>query len=179
MPRKIEVVPYDAAWPAYYAQWAAVLQQVLGPVAIALHHIGSTAIPGLSAKPTIDVLGEVTALDAVDALNDALRAVGFEPRGENGTPGRRYFVRFAADGVNHAAHVHLFVSGHPEIQRHLLFRDYLRAHPTEAQLYERLKLALAAQFPFDPMQYTDGKTALVQALDERAAAWQNSLRNAP
>ncbi len=136
MTRQVRVVPYDPAWPAEARAEAARLKAVLGEEAVAVHHFGSTAVPGLAAKPIIDLLVEVRDIDGIDAFNTALAALGYEARGENGIPGRRYFVRGSPDVHTH--HVHMFQAGGMEVTRHLAVRDYLRARPAEAEAYARV-----------------------------------------
>jgi len=169
MARKVDVVPYDPGWPVVYAAEAESIRLVLGTNVIAVHHIGSTAIPGMAAKPTIDLLVIDQDHDRLDACNGAMRAAGYHAKGENGVPGRRYFQRLIGDV--HLFHIHAYEKGHPDIDRHLKFRDYLRAHPVDARAYEALKHHLAAQFPFEPQKYTSGKTSFILAIDQRAAGW--------
>jgi GrpB-like predicted nucleotidyltransferase (UPF0157 family)/GNAT superfamily N-acetyltransferase len=171
--RKIVVVPYDPAWPARYQQAATQLQVAFGTQLVAMHHMGSTAIPGIHAKPVIDILPVVQEITQVDALNPHLGALGYEARGEHGLPGRRYFVK--RNGLVHQEHVHVYQIGHPEIERHLRFRDYLITHPTVAQQYSQLKEELARQFPDDSVRYTAGKSEFVQAIDDQAKIWQQTL----
>jgi len=159
MARRITVVPYDPIWRKQYLAAAARLRELLGSELLAIHHIGSTAVPGLAAKPTIDLLLVVRSLAALDARDDAMRAAGYEPRGENGLAGRRYYVRGSAD--EHREHVHAWEAGHPRIAEHLGFRDYLRARPEARLAYGRLKLALAAEYGDDPAAYTAGKEAFI------------------
>lgn len=169
MARKVDVVPYDPGWPVVYAAEAESIRLILGGNVIAMHHIGSTAIPGMAAKPTIDLLVVDRDHDNLDACNDAMREAGYQPKGENGVPGRRYFQRLI--GEVHLFHIHAYESGHPDIERHLNFRDYLRTHPVDARAYEALKHHLAAQFPFEPKKYTSGKTRFIRAIDQRASGW--------
>jgi GrpB-like predicted nucleotidyltransferase (UPF0157 family) len=169
MARKVDVVGYDRAWPAAFASEAEQIRGVLGSNRIAIHHMGSTAVPGLAAKPTIDLLIEVESLAVLDACNPTMLSLGYQAKGEHGIPGRRYFQRL--EGDVHLFHVHAFKMGHPDILRHLNFRDYLRAHPDEARAYQALKLRLAAQFRYEPRCYTSGKTAFILAIDQRAALW--------
>ena len=119
------------------------LQYAFGDLWVKSHHIGSTAIPGISAKPTIDMIVEVTNVSAVDGLNAALQNLGFEAKGENGIPGRRFFQK---GGDKRTHHLHVFTESDPQIHRHLVFCDYLRAHPGKANEYEALKLSLAQTF---------------------------------
>src|SRR5699024_9276959 len=130
-----------------------------------IHHIGSTSVPGLQAKPVIDIMPVVQHIDQVDKLNNALIAIGYEPKGEYGLPGRRYFRK---GGDNRSHHVHVYEMHHPDIKRHLAFRDYLRAHPDTAKEYGELKGKLALQFPHDMNSYITGKTPLVVSIEKQA-----------
>jgi len=166
--RTIEVVPYETSWAEAYQQEALLIRQAFGDLLVAIHHIGSTSVPGLAAKPVIDMLVEVHDLEQVDSINPKMEALGYEARGEYGIPQRRYFQK----GGNQRTHqVHTFPAGHPEVGRHLRFRSYLRAHPGDAQAYAQLKLLLAAQFPHDIDGYCDGKDSFIQEIDRRAEAW--------
>lgn len=133
-----------------------------------LYHIGSTSVPGLAAKPIIDIMGVVHNIMRVDLFNQAMVDVGYEPMGEFGIPGRRYF-RKGGDIRTH--HVHVFEIHSAHIARHLAFRDYLRSHPEEAQKYGSLKHRLAQQFPGDIDAYIKGKEDLVQAIERKAVMW--------
>ncbi|MCA9874428.1 MAG: GrpB family protein [Anaerolineales bacterium] len=168
--RLIEICPYDPAWAKEFAAEAERLTAVFGPQLAALHHIGSTAVPGLPAKPILDIMPVVHDITAVDALNPQMAGLGYIAKGENGVAGRRYFRK--GSDAHHTHHVHVYQAGNPEIARHLDFRDYLRAHPEEAAAYGRLKTALAAQFRTDPPAYTSAKTAFVEAVLQKAAVWR-------
>ncbi|TPE65220.1 GrpB family protein [Sandaracinobacter neustonicus] len=130
------------SWPDAFVAEAEALRQLMGEQLLALHHIGSTAVFGLIAKPVIDMLGVIRSLGEVDAAEPALRALGYVGKGENGIAGRRYFHKNNAAG-SRSHHLHLFEPGAAEIERHLAFRDYLRAHPDAAQRYAGLKSAIA------------------------------------
>ncbi len=170
MKRIVEIYPYNPAWAADYAAEAARLIPVFGHHLLAIHHIGSTAVPGLLAKPTIDILPVVDDISQIDALNPPMAALGYIAKGENGIPGRRYFRK--GSDANHTHHIHVFQAGRPEIADHLNFRDYLRAHPDEAVAYGRLKTTLAAQFRADPPAYTNAKAEFIAEILRRAAAWK-------
>ena len=170
MVRKIEVIPHDPAWPKDYEDEANRVSNVLGPYLIAIHHIGSTAIDNIAAKPTVDILLVVTSHEKLETCTDEMRKLGYRSKGENGIPGRRYYQKL--EGEVHKFHLHAFETEHPEIERHINFRDYLWAHPEEAQDYQELKLRLADVFPNDSQNYTSGKTALIRVIDQRAAAWR-------
>ena len=168
--RKVEVVAYDPGWVGEFESEARRLTSVLGAEVVAIHHYGSTAIPGLCAKPIIDILVEVKDIEAIDALNQEMEVLGYEARGERGFSGRRYFVR--EEGGRRTHHVHMYQSGHPEIERWFRFRDYLLARPGEAEAYGSLKRSLAERFPYDAPKYNEGKTCFVRRVDELARAWR-------
>lgn len=166
--RPVEVVPYDPIWLTLFAAEAASLRTLLGSLLVGIHHIGSTAVPGLAAKPIVDILAVVTAVEVVDALNDLMAAAGYTPRGENGIPGRRFFTK-DVHGVRRV-HVHVFGQGHPEIERHRRFVAYLRRHPDQAAAYAELKRSLAARYPDNPEAYTTAKSEFIRAADAAALA---------
>ena len=173
MTRIVKVLPYDPAWAQNYCEEVTRFSGVIGSNLVAAHHIGSTAVPGLAAKPTIDILLVVRELDALGACNEAMGELGYRAKGENGIAGRRYFQRLA--GEQHLSHIHAFKDGQPEIARYLNFRDYLIAHPQTAHAYQALKQQLAAQFRDVPVQYTEGKDNFIRAVEERAAAWRSGM----
>jgi GrpB-like predicted nucleotidyltransferase (UPF0157 family) len=173
MTRVIEVIPYDPAWLLHFKDAADQITTVLVSNLISAHHIGSTAVPGLAAKPIIDILLVVRSLEALDACNDAMGRLGYIAKSENGIAGRRYFQRL--DGERHLVHIHAFKEGHPEITRHLNFRDYLIAHPQTAQAYQELKQKLASVFKASPQDYTAGKEFFIREVDTRAASWRADM----
>ena len=179
MTRTIEVAPYDPGWADQYRAEEEKLRRVFGDETVAIHHIGSTSIPGIKAKPIIDILVEVRDIERVDARNEAMTALGYEPKGEFGIPGRRFFIKGGEEHRSH--HVHVYGNGHPEIARHLDFCDYLRAHPEDAHRYSALKEELAQQFRHDPTLYTEGKTEMIREVDEKARTWirANGLMGEP
>lgn len=170
--REVKVVPHDPAWAEAFRKEAATLRSVFGDEAVAIRHIGSTSVPGLAAKPTVDVLVEVRRIWAVDALNDAMVASGHQARGEYGIPGRRYFTRNSGAARTH--NVHVFETDSPEARRHLAFRDYLRQHPETARAYGDLKKELARRHPTDIESYMDGKDAFVKSVEKEAISWSRT-----
>ena len=168
---QITLVPHDPSWAAAFEREAAAIRAALGDVPITLHHIGSTAIPGIVAKPVIDILGVVTRIEELDVHGHRLVSLGYEAMGEFGIPGRRYFRKDSSDGVR-THQVHTFGAGSPEIQRHIDFRDYLRAFPDAAADYAALKRGLAARSGADIVRYADAKTEFVRDIERRAAAWR-------
>jgi len=141
----------------------------------ALHHIGSTAVPGILAKPIIDMLGVVEHLDWVDQNTHALERLGYEAMGAYGIDGRRYFRKSDAGGVR-SHHLHVFQASSPHIDRHLAFRDYLRAHGGVAQRYSDLKAALVRQADATRETYIDGKDPFIAETESLALAWYKGER---
>jgi GrpB-like predicted nucleotidyltransferase (UPF0157 family) len=168
--RTIVVVPYNPLWPKMFEEEAAKISAIFGSELISIHHIGSTSIPGLSAKPIIDIMPIVHAIDRVDALNPAMIELGYEPKGENGISGRRYFQK--GGQLNRSHHVHVYEVTNPEVKHLLNLRDYLIAHPIEAQQYGELKKELAQKFTHDIEGYMNGKDAFVKEIIRRAAEWR-------
>ena len=166
---EVQVVPYDPSWPSRYRREAALLREALGDCLVEIHHIGSTSVPGLWAKPIIDILPVVTAVEEADRRRAALDALGYEYLGEFGIPGRRYLRK----GGDHRTHqVHLFGrESRDEIRRHLAVPAYLRCHPDAARDYAQLKRRLARRFPRVIDGYCDGKDAFVKALERAALDW--------
>ncbi len=153
------MVAYNPLWPVFFNTEQSNLKDKLEGTATAVHHIGSTAVPGLAAKPIIDILVEVTSLEALDALNDKMVSIGYVPLGENGISGRRYFQK---GGNERTHHIHAFAVGDPNITRHLMFRDYLRANQDIADEYADLKLRVAADCKNDSHKYCEDKDCFVK-----------------
>ncbi len=161
--RTIELVKKD--WSQEFNQEAKLLKETLGDIKINIHHIGSTAIPGIYAKPIIDMILEVADINKLDRFNKKFEALGYVPKGEYGIAGRRYFQK---GGDLRTHHIHAFAIGNEEIARHVRFRDYLRANKAKANEYESLKLSLAKKFKHDPEKYWEGKNDLIKQLDIEA-----------
>jgi len=167
---RVVVEPHDPSWAGAFEAEAPQLLQALGSNLVACHHIGSTAIPGIYAKPIIDVLVEVVDIDAVDVQAPAMEALGYEAMGECGIAGRRFFRRNNASQVR-THHVHVFAEGTPGATRHIAFRDFMRAHPAHAREYSELKRGLASAHPQDIGQYMAGKDSFIKDMERRALAW--------
>lgn len=170
---EIELVPYTSEWESRFKEEAEILSQVLGETLVTIHHIGSTAIPGIVAKPIIDILPVVKDIQQVDRLTESLQVLGYEGKGEFGMPGRRFFVKTVA-GKRHV-NVHIFEKGHRDILRHLLFRDYLKIHPEDAFAYSELKKGLVLESQNDIERYCWGKEDFVKAIEIRASLWNAFL----
>jgi GrpB-like predicted nucleotidyltransferase (UPF0157 family) len=172
---KVEVVPHDPSWRSLFQTEATRVSVGLGENVIAVYHIGSTSIPGIYAKPVIDMLVEVKDILAVDGKTVAMESLGYEVMGAFGIQGRRYFRKDNEAGIR-THQIHAFETGSPQLARHLAFRDYMISHPGEARAYSELKRKLAAEFPSSPDDYMDGKDAFIKEIDKRAAAWRASRR---
>ncbi len=168
--QRIVLSSHDVGWRDAFEREAAAVTHSLGDALDTLHHIGSTAIPGIHAKPVIDMLAVTADLARLDARADRLVALGYEALGEFGIAGRRYFRKDDPEGVR-THQIHAFEAGSPQIARHLAFRDYLIAHPEVARAYDALKHRLAAIHPHDTRRYTEGKGAFIADVDAKAAAW--------
>jgi GrpB-like predicted nucleotidyltransferase (UPF0157 family) len=162
----IVLVDYDPSWPARFAAIRDALRERLAPAA-RIEHVGSTAVAGLLAKPTIDVQISVPNLDDEDAYRPSIERLGWPLRSRE--PGHRLFRPPAAEPP--VAHVHVCASGSEWERRHLLFVAYLRAEPLRAGTYGRLKLELAARLGRDRIAYTDAKDEFVAATLELAERW--------
>jgi GrpB-like predicted nucleotidyltransferase (UPF0157 family) len=165
----VVVIPHDPRWARIFEEEAPAVAAGLGPQLVQIHHVGSTSIPGIYAKPVVDMLAEVRSIEDVDPRNEAMASLGYEAKGEYGIEGRRYFRKSTPEGVR-AFHLHVFQESSPHSQRMLAFRDYLRAHSDAASSYSDLKRRLVSR-PIDSDAYVSGKDALVKALEQDALTW--------
>ena len=162
----LHIAPYDPLWPRLFEAERERVEAVLGAWAVAVEHVGSTAVPGLDAKPVVDLLVGLGCMGDAGRCVRPLVGVGYEHRGEAGIPGRLFFRKFRAG--RRAYHLHLTVLGGKFWNEHLLFRDQLRAHPRTAAEYARLKHELAARAGDDRAAYTAAKGRFVRDVLERA-----------
>jgi GrpB-like predicted nucleotidyltransferase (UPF0157 family) len=167
---EVEIVNYDPRWPELFDEEAKRLRAILDPsLIVGLEHFGSTAVPGLSAKPIIDILIAVSSLaDARASFVEALRNLDYVYWADNPKQDRMFFVKgMPPFGSRRSHHVHV-TEPDGEMWQRLAFRDYLRAHPEQAQTYERLKRRLAAEHQADREAYTDAKSAYVESVMRKA-----------
>lgn len=165
---KVIVTGSNPMWPNMFENEASRIREIFGEELISVHHIGSTSVSGLKAKPIIDIMPVVREIKVVDNYNDKMIAFGYEPMGEFGIPGRRYFRK---GGDNRTHQIHVFQFDSKDVERHLAFRDFLRQHPDEANRYAKLKELLAGRFPNDIVAYSEGKNDFVKELEEKAIKW--------
>ncbi|MCC2541328.1 GrpB family protein [Bacillus thuringiensis] len=172
--RKIVVVPHENHWSEKFKMEAERLKTAM-PETVKIHHIGSTSVPGLAAKPIIDMIMEVESIERVDRWNERFIELGYIVKGENGISGRRFFIHGTEE--KRLYHLHVFEKGNPEIVRHLAFRDYMMAHCEEAEAYATLKKELAEKYTYDGTLYTEGKNEFVRNVDEKAKEWRENNVN--
>ena len=165
----VEIVPYDPAWPAAAVAATDEVVAALAPWVLDVEHIGSTAVPGLAAKPVIDLMVGVRSLDDSPAIIVAVEGLGYEygPEFEIEVPSRRYFRRYV-DGVR-THQIHLVERTDTAWwDRHVAFRDWLRTHDDDRDAYADLKRRLAVEHRHDRAAYTDAKSDFIHAIEARA-----------
>jgi GrpB-like predicted nucleotidyltransferase (UPF0157 family) len=173
MKGKIEIADYDPRWPELFeAERQRILEATNGLI-IAIEHIGSTSVPGLAAKPVIDIMPGLRALSDAAQCIEPIVGLGYTyvPKYEQTMPERRYFYRYTDADNRHGYHIHLVEVGSEFWERHPLFRDYLRAQPGVAHAYAELKRELAPQFD-DTNDYAKAKTDFIKSMEARAREWR-------
>ena len=167
-PYPIQIVAYDPAWPARFAELGRELRAGLGEVALRIDHIGSTAVPGLAAKPIIDLQISVATFEPLAAYRQPLERLGYAYRADNRERTKRYFREPPG---RRRTHVHVRRAGSFSEQWALLFRDYLRAYPDAAAEYAAVKRRLALRYRDDRRAYTDAKVPFLWEVIRRADEW--------
>lgn len=163
MSKQIQVVSYDPHWINIFETEKVLLEKALGDNCIEIHHIGSTSISGLAAKPIIDMIPVVKDINAVNAAG--LEDLGYTCRGEVGMMFRNLCHKYGPRGD---FHLHIWEQDNAEIEKHLLFREYLLNHPEDLKTYEDLKRSLADTFLDDRMAYTLGKDRFIKEIIEKS-----------
>ncbi|MBD2100884.1 GrpB family protein [Leptolyngbya sp. FACHB-261] len=171
---EIVIVEYDPRWPAQFEAEKTKIWEALGnEQVVAIEHMGSTAVPGLAAKPIIDLMVGVRSLDAARQGIPHLESLGYIHWHDDPNPERLFLVKgMPPFGKERTHHIHI-VEAYGKFWERLLFRDYLRAHPEEAQCYAALKRGLAAHFQTDREGYTEAKNEYIQTIMKRARQEQN------
>lgn len=172
MNEPVRVEAYDSRWPALFEYEAARLDEAIGPwITGGIHHVGSTAVPGLAAKPTVDIAIGVADLPTSRPCIDVLAELDYcywPYRAEV----MHWFCK--PNQSRRTYHLHLIATGSSRFREEICFRDYLRTHPNSAERYQLLKQHLASEHPHDREAYTQGKAYLVAELTAAAFAWHDS-----
>jgi GrpB-like predicted nucleotidyltransferase (UPF0157 family) len=165
-PEPIAVVDYDPHWPALFETLRAEVAGALGNLALAIEHVGSTAVPGLAAKPIIDMDVLLRSASDLSVCMERLAALGYEHRGDLGIPERE---AFAAPPGRPTHHLYVCPPESREFRRHVALRNYLRTHPSDARSYGELKRSLAIRYRDERSAYADGKREFIESLLRTAA----------
>jgi GrpB-like predicted nucleotidyltransferase (UPF0157 family) len=163
----VEVVPYDPAWVGAFARWRERLAAALGPVAVRIEHMGSTAVEGLAAKPVVDIMVCVPDVEDEAAFVPAIEDLGVPLRSRE--TAHRYFRPGPPDPRE--VQIHVWQAGSAEERVHLLFRDYLRSHPTARDTYAAMKKDATERYPDDRIAYNEAKSGHILAVLEAAERW--------
>lgn len=166
--RDFQISDADPSWPAMFEMEAARIRDSLGRLAVRVEHVGSTSVPGLAAKPIVDIQTSVSSMVPRDAYIEPLRSLGYRWTLDPWSDEHEYFSRDESDARVYQIHV-CQVGGSWE-RRHLAFRDWLRSHPHDAEAYAALKRQLATRHRNDIMTYVDSKTAFIRSIETRALA---------
>lgn len=174
-PRTVEIADYSTKWPDFFQNEAKKIQNILGQEVLKIHHIGSTAIPNMPAKPVIDILLECNNLDNIQWISEKLNQLNYYNVRRHVIPHRSFFTR--RQDIDVSYNVHIREKGDPQIRRHVNFRDYLIHHPDSALAYTDLKIKLAEKFNNDINSYVFGKDILVQEIDRTAKQWEGKEKH--
>jgi len=164
---KVRLSEYDGNWDRMFEDEARFLSGIFGDEIIKFEHFGSTSVLGMNAKPVIDMMCLVKDIANIDTFNDQMSLLGYDVAGEWGIQDRRLFRK---GGENRTHHIHVYQYDNPQIERHLVFRDYLRTHPNEVERYKRLKEELAEKYD-DTAYYSKAKKPFVSEMEQRALEW--------
>lgn len=166
MTEPIIIEEYNPQWPESFEQICSRIKPAIGKFAAAIEHVGSTAVPGLAAKPVIDIDVLLKSDKDIAPVTKKLAGLGYEHRGTLGIAGRDAF-RAPAHDIRH--HLYVCAAEGREFFRHLAFRDYLRRHPNDAADYARLKKSLSGKFSIDREAYTEAKTEFIEEILRRTS----------
>lgn len=170
--RAYTVIPYQESWRDNFEAIKNQLLPVFGDQAIDIMHVGSTAIVGMSGKPTIDVLVIVNNIPDIDALNEAMAKLGYLALGAYVAPDSRLFAK--EENNERFVNIHCFERNHPHAQEMILMRDFLQSHPDEAKAYADLKIDLHRRYPNDYKEYRHFKDPYLTKMKARAIEWAES-----
>ncbi|MCR8659032.1 GrpB family protein [Paenibacillus endoradicis] len=164
---KVRLTPFSDKWAQMFQDEVNNLKAIFEELIINFEHFGSTSVPGMKAKPVIDMMCIVNEISIVDSFNEKMNALGYDIAGEWGIDRRRLFRK---GGDNRTHHIHFYQFNNPQIERHLVFRDYLRSHPEEVARYSQFKEEIARQFE-NTSGYSPAKKAFVTEMEQLAFIW--------
>ena len=161
--KHVVVLPYDEQWKQNFIMIKDELASAVGQLAMRIEHVGSTSVPGLAAKPVIDIDVVIEDQGCFENVKAALETIGYHHEGDLGIPGRE---AFKYDGKDHLRKHHLYVCSKDaaELKRHISFRDYLRAHPEAVEEYGRIKIEGAELYPYDIDRYIEHKSPFIEGI---------------
>ena len=169
MPSRYTFTAYSNEWPLEFEREAKRLQVLLGEEIVSVHHIGSTSVPGLDAKPIIDLMPLVHNIIHIDTYKDRMIGAGYKAWGEYGLSGRRYFTKDAGEFRTH--NIHVYALNDPAVPRHLAFCAYLRTHLDARREYVAIKRVAYLKHPADIDAYNDSKNAWIKSTEQLVLAW--------
>ena len=172
----IVLVEYDPGWPTLFHELSIPVQNALGDIAVGIEHIGSTAVPGLLAKPVIDIDVVIRSLSDLPIAVTRLAVLGYTHQGDLGIHGRE---AFRAPASSPAHHLYVCPVDGAELRRHRQFRDYLRTHPEVANKYAALKRDALRRFPLDRIAYTTAKSDFIEEVLRASPAATESPAGGP
>ncbi|WP_309119320.1 GrpB family protein [Paenibacillus sp.] len=164
---KVRLSEFSEDWIRLFHEEANFLKSVFNDEIVRFEHFGSTSVPGMKAKPVIDMMCIVKNINNIDQYNEIMHSLHYDVAGEWGIQGRRLFRK---GGENRTHHIHFYETNNPQIERHLVFRDYLRAHPEEVARYSNFKEELARSFE-NTIEYSPAKKTFVMEMEKLALAW--------
>jgi len=166
MPRPVVIVPYDTEWPGTYEQERKLVLGAVGGIIRSIEHVGSTSVPGLSAKPIVDIIAGVDGPEDAERCRELLTRIGYDDASTGDNPDWYYCLGKGPHSPGF--HLHLVKEGSQFHRKHTLFRDWLRAHPADAEAYKELKLGLSEKYRNDRVAYTESKTEFIEKIVEKA-----------
>ncbi len=169
--RPYRLVEYNSAWKEEFKKVDGLLKKIFGEEIIDIQHVGSTAIPGIIAKPQIDIFVVVKNLAKVRSYYKVMQDAGFAPRGDYIGKGEEYFTKDSEDG-SRSISIHVYPQNHPKIEDMLTFRDYLLENRGDCELYSSIKRKLYEKFADDYPAYCKAKEEAMEPIKKRARAWR-------
>jgi len=162
MPRPVVIAPYDPEWPRVYEVERKLIHGAVGGIIRSIEHIGSTSVPGLWAKPIIDIIAGVEGPVDAEGCKELLQHIGYDDASSGDNPDWYYCLGKGPHSPGF--HLHLVREGSPHHLKHVLFRDWLRTNPADAEAYRDLKIALSEKYRNDRVAYTDNKTEYIDGI---------------